>query len=116
MFFARACLEIPVIDLDRPFTWGVWVSLSEKSFEQFIEHFHTPRRAHIGPFFGWLANALPFYPETVNLKTRVHLRDDGIRPSVELEPTDHPLAVEQRTGMTAARVAEIVTALLHPGP
>jgi hypothetical protein len=30
------------------------------------------------------------------LKTNVHTRARGLRPTVELEPTDHPLAVEQR--------------------
>ena len=31
-FYIRGCLEIPVIDGPRPFAWGVWVSLGEKSF------------------------------------------------------------------------------------
>jgi hypothetical protein len=38
----------------------------------------------------------------------------GERPSVELEPTSHPLAVEQRNGITVARVHEIAETLLHP--
>jgi hypothetical protein len=54
------------------------------------------------------------YPDTLNLKTMVHLRDGGIRPFVELEPTEHPLAVEQRTGITHDRVAEIYEKMLHP--
>jgi len=32
---------------------------------------------------------------------------------VELESTDHPLAVEQREGITMDRVQEIAEALLH---
>lgn len=39
---------------------------------------------------------------------------DGPRPFIELEPTDHPLAVEQRTGITQDRVREIAEAVLHP--
>jgi hypothetical protein len=49
----------------------------------------------------------------MNLKTRVHLRDDGLRPFLELEPTQHPLAVEQRDGITAERVAELYALLVH---
>ena len=56
---------------------------------------------------------MPLYPSTENLKTRVHLRDDGARPYIELEPTDHPLAVEQRNGITADRVAEIYAYYEH---
>ncbi|MEH2613576.1 DUF2199 domain-containing protein [Bradyrhizobium sp. AZCC 1693] len=75
-----------------------------RSFEDFVD---ARERARIGPFFGWLSAELPVYPSTENLKTLVHLRDDGIRPYIELQPTDHPLAVEQRDGITTDRVAEI---------
>jgi hypothetical protein len=112
-FFVRGCLEIPVRGESEPFIWGVWVSLSKNSFDQFMGCFDEPKRAHIGPFFGWLSAALALYPSTISLKTRVHLRDNGVRPYVELEPTDHPLAVEQRTGITAERVAEIYSRLEH---
>ena len=70
-------------------------------------------RSHIVPFFGWLCTSLPAYPETLHLKTMVHLRDYGIRPYVELEATDHPLAVEQRNGITMERVQEIVDLVEH---
>lgn len=48
------------------------------------------------------------------MKTMVHLRDNGIRPFIELEPTDHPLAVEQREGITVERLAEIYSLIMHP--
>jgi hypothetical protein len=104
---------IPVFGEEDRFSWGVWVSLSKDSFHQFIRHFDQPKRSHIGPFFGWLSAALPLYPDTLSLKTRVHLRDDGIRPYIELEPTDHPLAVEQRNGIPVSRVAEIYAYYQH---
>lgn len=112
-FFVRGCLDIPVFGEEDRFSWGVWVSLSKDSFHQFIRHFDQPKRSHIGPFFGWLSAALPLYPDTLSLKTRVHLRDDGIRPYIELEPTDHPLAVEQRNGIPVSRVAEIYAYYQH---
>jgi len=56
---------------------------------------------------------VPLYASTENLTTRVHRRDDGIRPYIELEPTDHPLAIEQREGIPAARVAEILAHFMH---
>jgi hypothetical protein len=115
-FFVRGCLEIPVHAESVPFIWGVWVLLSNNSFDQFVRCFDTARRSHIGPFFGWLSAALPFYPSTESLKTRVHLRDDGIRPYIEMEPTNHPLALDQRNGMCAERVAEIYSRLEHGEP
>ncbi|WP_431101021.1 DUF2199 domain-containing protein [Roseateles noduli] len=112
-FFVRGCLEIPVEGESDPFSWGVWVSLSRASFEQWLACYEQEQRSHVGPFFGWLNAALTGYPDTVNLKTHVHLRDGFIRPFIEVERTDHPLAVEQREGITAARVAELYAMAVH---
>jgi hypothetical protein len=112
-FFVRGCLEIPVIGEEEMLSWGVWVSLSEESFAEWTEAFHMEERSHLGPYFGWLAAAISYYPNTVNLKTLVHLRNNGMRPSIELEPTDHPLAIEQRDGITVERVAEIYASVMH---
>jgi hypothetical protein len=39
-----------------------------------------------------------------------------MRPTIELEPTDHPLSIEQHDGITSERLIEIVQRLLHPTP
>ena len=109
----RGCIEITVHGADEPFIWGVWVSLSEKSFKRFLELYDTEDRKDEAPFFGWLCAYIDDYPDTVNLKTMVHLRNQGLRPYIELEPTDHPLAIEQRDGIAMARVAQIYEARVH---
>ena len=78
------------------------VSFSDRSFARACELWEQPGRKSEPPYFGWLSTALPGYPETVNLKTMVQTREVGRRPLVELEPTDHPLAVEQHDGITMA--------------
>jgi hypothetical protein len=115
-FFIRGCLEIPVVDGKGPFAWGVWASLSDKNFKRTVQHWEVHGRENDPPYFGWLSNRLPLYPETLNLKTHVHTRPVGQRPFIELEPTNHPLAVEQRQGISMTRVREIAAALLHQGP
>lgn len=112
-FFIRGCLETPILDCKDPFVWGVWVSLSEASFARIGELWETEIRDSEPPFFGWLCNELSVYPSTSGLKTKVHLRNKGGRPFVELEPTDHPLAVEQRKGIRLQRVEEIASMLLQ---
>jgi hypothetical protein len=114
-YFVRGCLEIPVLDGLGPFVWGVWVSLSENSFDRMSELWETPGRESEAPCFGCFSTSLPGYPETLNLKTSVHTRPMGQRPLIELEPTDHPLSVEQREGITMTRVQEIVESALHDG-
>lgn len=112
-FFVRGCLEIPVVDGPRPFVWGVWTSISYNNFKRMAELWESQQRETDPPYFGWLCTSLPLYPETLLLKTNVHTRPIGHRPFIELEPTDHPLAIEQRNGITMDRVREIAEALLH---
>lgn len=112
-FFVRGCLEIPVIGHDDPFIWGVWVSLSEDNFFEFQELLEVKERSKFGPYFGWFSASINIYPETLNLKTKVHIRDDGVRPYIELEPTDHPLALEQQQGISVKRVSEIYANRVH---
>ncbi len=116
-FFVRARLLLPVADADEEFEWGVWVSLSKANFGRMSELWTHPERVNEPPYFGWLSTELPLYePPTLNLKTKVHSQPVGVRPTIELEPTDHPLAVEQRTGITVARVQDIAEKLLHARP
>ncbi len=113
-FFIRGLIRLPVLDADQDFEWGVWVSLSRDNFERASGLWETEGREAEPPYFGWLSSELrPYEPSTLNLKTNVHTQPVGLRPLVELEPTDHPLAVEQREGITLARVQEFAEILLH---
>ena len=44
----------------------------------------------------------------------MHTSPIGERPWIELEPTDRPLAVDQRDGISYERVVAIASQLLHP--
>jgi len=112
-FFVRGCIEIQVEGEEQPFAWGAWVDVSKSDFEVLEASFGQERRTHLGPFAGYLANALPGYPETLNLHVVVHQRDDGIRPFIEVRPCDHPLHREQCEGMSAKRLEEIYTLVMH---
>lgn len=111
--FVKGLLEIPVIG-GGVFSWAVWVSLSPQNFARMSDLWESPGREEEPPYFGWLSTDLALYDApTLNLKTNLHTRPVGERPYVELEPTDHPLAVEQRTGITRERVQWIAERLLH---
>ncbi|WP_127499970.1 DUF2199 domain-containing protein [Actinoplanes solisilvae] len=112
-YFVRARLIIPVVDADKDFDWGVWVSLSRDNFKRALDLWESDEREKEPSYFGWLSTELPGYPSTVNLKTRLHNAPVGVRPHIELEPTQHPLAVEQRNGITVARIEEIAAVVLH---
>ena len=111
--FILGNIEIPIHASDEMFSWSVWVSLSETNFARMSELWKTPGREQEPPYFGWLSTQLPCYPNTINLKTHVHTRAVGERPLIEVEPTDHPLAIEQRDGIAWQRVQEIAEIVLH---
>ncbi|MEU4394333.1 DUF2199 domain-containing protein [Kribbella sp. NPDC023855] len=113
-FFVRGLIELPVVGLAEPFVWGVWVSLSEESFQHVSDRWDSPGREDDDPYFGWLSSALDYEPSTLNLKTMLHSRPVGERPWIELEPTGHPLALEQHHGISQGRLQQIVEAALHP--
>ena len=114
-FFIRGRLEIAIHGSNRAFAWLVWSSLSESNYRRAQDLWSTAGREQEPPYFGWLNSALPGYPSTVNLKVLVHTRPVGERPWVELEPTEHPLSLEQRNGITWQRVHEIVHGVTHGG-
>jgi hypothetical protein len=110
--FIRGCLEIPIVGQNDCFICGVWASVSTESYARVLELWDAPVVANEPPKFGRLCNNISLYPTTLNLKSHLHLRGGGSRPSIELEPTDHPLAIEQRRGISVERVEEIAAALL----
>ncbi|MBC7447217.1 MAG: DUF2199 domain-containing protein [Hymenobacteraceae bacterium] len=105
-FFIRGVIKIPIQDQEGYFGFGVWVSQSEVHFMHYQDH---PDEDDYGPFFGWLANDIAYFEEeTLLLKTQAHFRTGGLRPYIELEQTDHPLAVMQREGIVLEKAWEIV--------
>lgn len=109
--FVRVCLEIPIIGTEQVFMWGVWVSLGEESFQRYVDTWDDPDERD--EYFGWFCNRLPYYPDTLLLKTLVHPRKGGMRPWLELEPTDHPLSVDAREGISVQRAQEIAEVAMH---
>lgn len=113
-FFVRGVLELPIRGRDDFFGIGVWVSLKKENFDRYVELFDSQDPTGNGPYFGWLCNRIAGYPDTLHLKTNVHLRPAPTRPVVDLEPTDHPLAVHQRSGISLDELQALIEPVLHP--
>lgn len=105
-FFIRGVIQIDVHGQDNDFGFGVWVSQKKENFQIYVDNFESDQ---IGPFFGWLNTRLSCYDEdTLALKTMAHFRGAKTRPYIEVEPTDHPLAIDQRDGISLERAWELV--------
>lgn len=112
-FFVRGIVEIPVLESDITFRYGVWASLSKSNFDRIVELWRDERLLNEPPYFGWLSNSIDLYPETLNLKTNVASKSVKDRPYITLQATDHPLSIEQRSGITIDRVHEFAERRMH---
>ena len=113
-FYILGRIEIPVLESDNCFYWLAWISLSEEDFERASALWETRGRENEPPYSGELKSKLPCYSTpTVNLAAKLHTQPIGDRPRVELEPTEHPLFIEQRNGITIRRVQEIAEECMH---
>jgi hypothetical protein len=115
-FFVRGRIMLLVTDADEAFTWLAWVAVSKESFVHTSENWHVEGRENGPPSFGWLQTALPYEPSTLNLEVRIRTMRVGERAVIDLADSNHPLALEQRDGVTSARLQELVELSMKPAP
>jgi len=114
LFFVRGCLEIPITGSADLFLWGLWASIREEAFDEISESWElVGREKSRGPFKGRVANSLSVYPETLSLKIEIVVQPVGTRPQFLLEEAEHPLTIEQRSGISRGRALELASLLLH---
>ena len=112
-FFVRGHIEIPILGYADALAFSVWSSLSEKSFSHMCERWDAAERGSDQPYFGWLSSPVGGYSNTIHLKLSVQSRLPGLTPLFTVEPTDHPLAVDQRNGISIERWQNIAHQILH---
>lgn len=97
--FIRCTLHQQVLDHDEEIDYGVWVSLSEKNFNDYVEHYND--REYEGQYFGWLCNNVPPYEKTLSIPTTVRTRANGQRPFVvPHQDHDHPFVHDFYNGIS----------------
>ena len=112
--FIRTVLVIPVNDSELDLEYGLWVSLSEKSYDDYSENYYS--QDHEAIYFGWVCNNIPDYGNCLQIPTDVITKTGGIRP--ELRPHndfDHPLVTDFYNGISRTeaerRIHEMMKAL-----
>jgi hypothetical protein len=114
-YFVRTVLTLPIKQHAETLEWGVWGSLSTDNFKRYAETFDDDGQSKLGAMFSYFSSRLRGYPETLNETTTVHPRDGRQRPRVEFHSTSlHPLAVDQRDGISYERAIELASPALHP--
>lgn len=109
--FIRGTLTIKVKDHCEDLEYGVWVSLSEKSYQDYSENFRNPN--HEAKYFGWVSNDIPEYEILKSIPATVFARQDGLRPEiVPHEGFDHQLVRDYYKGITKAEAEKRIQDML----
>jgi hypothetical protein len=112
-FFVLGRLQIPVIDIEEPFTWLCWVELSDADFDRVSALWHTEGRELEPAHSVELASTLPYEQPTLGLRAKLVTQPLGQRPLIELEQTTHPLGLQQSLGVSIQWVQSLAEQLLH---
>jgi len=97
--FIRVSMHQRVTDYHMPLDYGLWVSLSEKSFQDYRDNYHNEN--HITVYFGWLCNNVSPYEGTLSIPVDVHTKPGNDRPEiVPHHDYDHPLVQDYHRGIS----------------
>ncbi len=110
--FIRCTLTQKLIDHCENLEYGLWVSLSDKSFEDYSENFNNEN--HETKYFGWLSNYLLGYENTTNIPTTVYVKKGNLRP--EIIPNDdfeHQFVNDYFNGITRKEAESRINEMLN---
>ena len=98
-FFIKTVLSIQIVDCCESLDYGIWVSLSEKSFKDYQENFKLEANEPV--YFGMLCNEIRDYEEsTLGLHVNVKVRNGGIRPEIIPHQEEHRLIKDWENGIS----------------
>lgn len=109
-FFVRGVLKVSFQSIDGYYGWGAWVEVAEHDFNRYLALFREDASGEPA-VDGRLANDIPGYGGTLGMPVSVRFGTAAQRPTfTALQGSTHPLAREQRDGMSNARYHDILVA------
>ena len=114
--FIRCVLRIPIQGTDAKLAWGIWVTQSQANFDLYADTFDgDPENVPELATFGYVANKLRGYPDTLGLHVLAHWERGGKRPWIELEASDHPLYRDWAEGISRQSAIQFAELAFHSG-
>jgi hypothetical protein len=104
-FFIRALIALPITGTGAALQFDVWLTQSRTSFLRYVESLGEEAHDAVGQ----LATTLGCYQRpTLMMSAVARFRGQRQRPVLALDSIDHPLANDQRDGITLARAWELL--------
>jgi hypothetical protein len=110
--FIRSTLTQKVVDHCQNLEYGLWVSLSDKSFQDYSDNYNNEN--HETKYFGWLSNDLPDYDfRQGSIPTTVFTKAGNKRPEiVPHQDFDHPFVYDYYDGITMVEAERRIKEML----
>lgn len=97
--FVRTVLNLKTDIPSQDLVYGVWVSLSEKNFNEYKSNFKIQSKEKT--YFGIICNEIADYEEsTIGLHVNVLTRLDDLRPEIIPHKFEHKLVTDWENGIT----------------
>ncbi len=97
--FIRVTLTQKVNDACETLEYGLWVSLSEKSYSDYKSNFDNEN--HETGYFGWLCSNISEYGDTSSIPCDVMTKSGNDKPEIfPHEDFDHPFVRDYYDGIT----------------
>jgi hypothetical protein len=108
--FIRVTLAQKVNDHCADLEYGLWVSLSEKSFNDYSDNYNND--SHQAGYFGYLSNYVPGYSNTLSIHMNVNTQSANQRPYIEPHQSfDHPFVKDYYNGISKAEAETRIKAM-----
>lgn len=97
--FIRVVLKQKIMDSELTLDYGFWVSLSEKSYNDYFSNFK--KENHENQYFGWLDNVISEYNFEKSIPTTVITKKGNERPEIfPHSDFEHPFVKDYYQGIT----------------
>jgi len=111
-YFIRVVLQVPILDHDETLDYGVWVSVSKETIDDYRLMFAT-KEVEEKSYFGMLCNEITDYEiSTIGLYMQVSTQLDGYRPLLIPYESEHPLVQDWLNGIRRDEAVRRVKSVL----
>lgn len=112
--FIRCTLTQKVANHCENLEYGLWVSLSEQSYQDYADNFNN--YDHVTTYFGWLSNNVFPYEETTSIPATAYTKSADQRPEiVPHKDFDHPFVRDYYRGITKKEAERKIQAAFGEG-
>ncbi|WP_299797628.1 DUF2199 domain-containing protein [uncultured Maribacter sp.] len=110
--FIRVTLTQKVNDICETLEYGLWVSLSEKSYSDYKENYNNSN--HEVGYFGWLCNNIAEYGNMLSIPCDVITKAGNRRPEIfPHQDFDHPFVKDYYEGISKKEAVNRIDEMLN---